>query len=225
MTWYSYNPFSDWPQFGQGNTNAAMGGPLYRFNEDLVSEVKLPKEMDNSLLIFDWGRSFIKYMKMDDNGRPLSVHPFKDGALNEMELEFDKDGKFLRAFMAPSPMQQPMDLKIGPEGALYVLSWGEWNYPHNTSIGTLIRIEHGNPITGIADRSFYTRRTFHENRLIAHFGSAQTLDLPEGVKGLDLFDVRGNQVWTYRRAGTLSRITLSLPASVPKGMLKARILR
>lgn len=226
MIWYSYNPFPEWPQFGQGATNASMGGPLYRFNPDLKSANKLPKEFDNTLMIFDWGRSFIKYVKMDDEGKPTGVYPLKDGALQEMQLEFDDKGKFVRAFMASNPLQQPMDMKVGPDGALYVLCWGEWNYPHNSGIGTLMRLDYVDPnAAGLIPGSFYQARTFRQDRLIAHFGAAQTLDIPEGVRGLDVYDLRGQKVWSYLRNTTAGRETVILPGTVPKGMLKARVIR
>lgn len=225
LIWYSYNPFNEWPQFGQGATNAAMGGPLYRFDADLKSASKLPKEFDNSLIIFDWGRSFVKYVKLDDAGKPIGVSPIKDGALQEMQLEFDDKGNFVRAFMAQSPLQQPMDAKIGPDGALYVLCWGEWNYPHNVGIGTLLRLDYVDPNASRLADAWYRSRTFRRDGLVANFGGAQTMDIPEGVKGIELVDLRGIRLWKYFRASASSRATVALPPGLPQGMLRVRILR
>ncbi len=222
---YGYKPLPEWgTYFGPSNTNAAMVGPLYRFDAALNSAIKLPKALDNSLIIYDWGRSFIKYVKMDSTGKPLEIEQVKDGALNDMLLEFDDKGNFVSAFQTKSILQQPMDIKLGPDGALYVLCWGEWNYPHNTANGTLMRLEYIDPTVGNREvNAFYRARTFHRNGLVANFRAAQTLDIPEGVKGFDLYDMRGSKVWSFRRTNAGDQATISLPSGLPQGMLQIRI--
>jgi cytochrome c len=164
--WYSYNNSREqipeyarepaFPEFGQGPSNAVVVGPLYRFDSSLVSEQKLPAKYDGMLFVADWGRSFVKTVKIDAQGNPGAIDPFKDGSLQEPIVETDKDGNFLRIYYLPSPVHSPMDLTMGPDGTLYMLCRGQWNYPHSfPDDGTLIAM--ADPATiGIKD-SFYQR--------------------------------------------------------------------
>ena len=233
MIWFSYNNSREqiaeysrepaWPEFGQGRSNAVIVGPVYRFDSALVSPRKLPKSFDNTLFVADWGRSFIKAVKLNGSGMPLMVDPFKDPGLEEPIAELDADGNFLRFFFSPSPINSPMDLTMGPDGTLYILVWGEWNYPHNSGNGMLLRLEMATP-TGITGDSFYKRRVFHRDGLIANFGGSRSLELPDGVKGVELHTLVGSKVWSYSRASASGLETVRLPASIPRGILKVKLV-
>ena len=89
---------------GQG-WRCAMGGPIYHFNPAQTSSRKLPAYFDNTAFIYEWAWNFIWEAKMDSNGDLLKINRF----LPTMEFH------------------QPMDMELGPEGALYVIDWGLGN--------------------------------------------------------------------------------------------------
>ena len=234
LMWYSYNNSREqipayarepaFPEFGQGPSNAVMVGPLYRYDSSLVSESKLPAKYDNVLFVADWGRSFVKAVKIDAQGNPVSIDPFKDGALQDPIVETDKDGNFLRIFYLPSPVKSPMDLTMGPDGALYMLCWGQWNYPHSfPDDGTLIRLEMADPASIGIKGGYYKRMVFRKDGLISNFGNAQTLELPVGVRGFDLYNLNGAKIWSYARAEASAQANVALPAGLPKGLLQVRL--
>jgi cytochrome c len=93
-----------------------MSGPVYRFDPALDSPDKLPPAYDGSLFVYDWGRNWIK-----------SVRLTADGAVDRIE-----------PFMPHTSFRKPVDLKTGPDGALYVIEFGDkWN--GNTD-GTIVRL-------------------------------------------------------------------------------------
>ncbi len=233
LIWYSYNNNREqvpeysrepyWPEFGQGRSNAVIVGPVYRYDTTLVSSRKLPASFDSTLFVADWGRSFIKAVKLDGTGNPLRVDPFKDPGLEEPLVELDSSGNFLRFYFAASPINNAMDMSLGPDGALYILAWGEWNYPHNSNNGMLLRLEMATP-TSTFDNSFYHRKVLRRADLIANFGKPQTLELPKGVRGFELYSMIGSKVWSYSRSSASTLHSVNLPASLPYGILKVRLL-
>jgi hypothetical protein len=123
--WYPYstsmalNPF---PELITGTTGrTAMAGPVYHFDSTLNSDIKLPEYFDDTLVIYDWSRDAFWEVKLDLNGQVFKINRmFRD-------LPFDK----------------PIDAELGPDGALYVLEWGDDNGPFqgNNPDAKLVRVE------------------------------------------------------------------------------------
>jgi cytochrome c len=118
---FLYYPYSDSPEFPELNGHGgrtACAGPVYHFSEELKSNVKFPEEFDRSLFIYEWSRHWIKVVHLD-----------KNNDLAQIEL-FMPQHKFVR----------PIDMAFGPEGALYVIEYGEtWGVNPDTR---LIRIDY-----------------------------------------------------------------------------------
>lgn len=115
--YYPYGNSKEFPQVGSGG-RTACAGPVYHFQENLNSQTKLPRYLDNCLFIFDWQRKFIKYVRLDENSDIVSIEPF----LTEIDIN------------------RAVDMKIGPDGALYVLDYGDtWG---NNEDSKLLRIEY-----------------------------------------------------------------------------------
>ena len=110
--WYPYGASAEFPELGTGG-RTAMAGPVYHFDPDLDSDVKLPAYYDDTLFIYEWSRNWIKEVKLDGEGNVLQINPFMPGTT------------FLR----------PMDLELGPDGALYLLEWGTEFGGGNTDSG------------------------------------------------------------------------------------------
>ncbi|OLF11475.1 hypothetical protein BLA60_10915 [Actinophytocola xinjiangensis] len=101
---YPYDASPQWPELGTGG-RLAIGGPTYHFDPDLESETRLPAYYDDTVFIAEWTRNAIFEVKQGQDGEALSLNRFLPGQT------------FLR----------PMDLEIGPDGALYLIEWGS-NY-------------------------------------------------------------------------------------------------
>jgi len=107
---------SRFPAFGSGGRSAAAG-PVYHFDANLQSKVKLPAEYDNGLFLYDWMRNWIVVVKLDAQGERVEMSRFAP------ELGF----------------KRPTDVKVGPDGALYVIEFGSgWE---NNKDARIVRVE------------------------------------------------------------------------------------
>lgn len=114
--WYPPGPSSRWPEVGSG-ARSAMAGPVYHFDPALKSARKLPAEFDGAVFLFEWERRWIKAAWLDEAGRLRALKPF----------------------LADVKFQRPIGLKLGPDGALYLLEWGS-NWADNKD-AALVRLE------------------------------------------------------------------------------------
>ena len=112
LIWYPYGPSEEFPAVGTGG-RTAMAGPVYYRDEETAGPHALPAYYDGSLFIYEWARNWIKEVKLDEEGNVLEIRPF----LPKMD--------FIR----------PMDMEVGPEGALYVVQYGTtWEYNEDAEI-------------------------------------------------------------------------------------------
>ncbi len=116
MIWYPYNESEEFPIVGTGG-RSAMAGPVYHFDPDLESDVKFPAYLDGALFIFDWMRDWVMTVFLDEQG-------------NLQRIE---------RFMEHTQIDRPIDMQFGPEGALYMLEYGE-NYGKNNPDASLVKI-------------------------------------------------------------------------------------
>ncbi|MET7327143.1 PQQ-dependent sugar dehydrogenase [Nonomuraea sp. NPDC005650] len=104
--WYSYGASQEFPQLGTGGIGP-MAGPAYDFDPRAArgrTTVAWPKYFDGVPLFYEWTRDYVK--AMHGNGRIEDVLP---------SLVFDN----------------PMDMEFGPDGALYVLEYGDGYFQEN----------------------------------------------------------------------------------------------
>ena len=101
MIWYPYGPSEEFPEMGVGS-RSAMVGPVVHRSPDAPGPRGLPAYFDESLIIYEWGRNWIKEVTFDSTGHPAAINPLFP------------DKQFIR----------PMDVELGPKGRLYVLQWG-----------------------------------------------------------------------------------------------------
>jgi hypothetical protein len=97
-----------------------MAGPVYRYDSEHAGEGALPATFDGSLFAFDFMRHWIQEVRFDERGDLVSVERF----LPEMELV------------------RPMAMDVGPEGALYLIEWGESYEGWNNDDARLVKIEY-----------------------------------------------------------------------------------
>ncbi|MBD0365797.1 MAG: carbohydrate-binding protein, partial [Flavisolibacter sp.] len=133
MIWYPYSLSDEFPDLGVGG-RCAMGGPVYHFDPALASPTKLPAYYDKALFVYDWMRNWVFAVRLDDN------YNYK-----RMERFMPTNGDFRR----------PIDMEIGPDGAIYMLEYGSV-YGIDNEDARLVRIDYngGNraPIAKITAR-------------------------------------------------------------------------
>ncbi|GAA2377362.1 lectin [Dactylosporangium salmoneum] len=87
------------PEFG-GGSESPMAGPVYHYDAANPSTTKFPQSLDGQFFAGEFGRGWIKPIKINADGSP--------GAIDN----FPWNGK------------QVMDMQFGPDGSLYVLDYG-----------------------------------------------------------------------------------------------------
>ncbi|KUL29979.1 PQQ-dependent sugar dehydrogenase [Actinoplanes awajinensis] len=115
---YSYGASAAWPELGTGGIGP-MGGPAYRYSERLRSPVKWPSSFDGLPLFAEWTRDYVKAFHLDRRHQVTQIDPVLP------EIVFDN----------------PMDLEFGPDGALYVLEYGDGYFSENPD-AQLARIDY-----------------------------------------------------------------------------------
>lgn len=100
--WYPYGESTEFPGITDGPGRTAMAGPVYQYDEGRSGEVGLPRYFHGRLIVYEWSRSYIRIITLDAEGNPLSIDPFP----------------------GDPGMNQPIAMKAGPDGALYLLEWG-----------------------------------------------------------------------------------------------------
>ena len=114
--WYPYAAYDTFPILGAGG-RCAMAGPVY-YAADYPRDTRMPEYYDKKLFIYDWIRGWIMAVTMDNEGNLETIEPF----------------------MPHADFHSPIDLKMGPDGHLYVLEYGTGWFTRNPDAG-LFRID------------------------------------------------------------------------------------
>lgn len=81
----------------------ACAGPVYYFDSKHPSPTRFPQHFDQTLFFYEWSRNWI-----------VAVHMDQDSKISRIE-KFLPENKFVR----------PIDMEFGPDGALYIIEYGE----------------------------------------------------------------------------------------------------
>ena len=84
-----------------------MGGPAYTPQRGNRSVFRFPNYYAGKPLFYEWSRDYIKEIRLNDNRRPSGIFPFNVFVDN------------------------PMDMEFGPDGALYVIEYGDGFFAEN----------------------------------------------------------------------------------------------
>jgi cytochrome c len=151
---YSYGESPQFPELGAGGIGP-MGGPAYDYDRRSKSRVRWPASFDGLPLFAEWTRDYVKAFHLDRDHQVTQIDPVLP------EIVFDN----------------PMDLEFGPDGALYVLEYGDGYFAENPE-AQLARIDYvrGNrtPIPKVT-----ATPTSGQAPLTVAFSSAGTTD-PDG---------------------------------------------
>jgi glucose/arabinose dehydrogenase len=182
-------------------------GPLYRYDGDLNSSVKLPPHFNRKLFVTDWGTSQVSVLSLDSAGNTVT------GA---------------QKIFANHPFSNPTDFRQGPDGALYVLNYGPgfFNANGSASIEKISYKGDCRPSTPKLEQAVSLARRpggsvdERPSGMLANLGADRVVLVPQGMIGFELFDMNGKRVWD---AGSLrGGRSFRLPADMQAGALKYR---
>jgi cytochrome c len=118
--WYPYGPSKEFPVLGQGS-RTAMSGPFYdKDNLVPITNSALPEYYHGKWFIYEWARSWIKVVTLDSAREEI------------VQIE---------DFLPEVPISKPIDFKIGPDGSIYLLEYGN-DYFLNNPDARLVRISY-----------------------------------------------------------------------------------
>ncbi len=108
QVWYPSAASDEFPELGTGGIGP-MAGPAYDYDRRSASRTKWPAYYDGAPLFYEWTRDYIKEFRVDRRGEVRDIRP-----------------------VVPSlVVDNPMDLEFGPDGALYVLEYGDGYFAEN----------------------------------------------------------------------------------------------
>ncbi len=129
--WYPSTGSKEFPMLGSGG-RSAMVGPLYRVDEAVKSDLKLPGQLDHSLFVFDWMRNWIMAVKLEADERIASIEPF----------------------LPTWRLRKPIELKLAPDHTLYLIESGDkWSENTDSQISRLIYRRGNRPPVALATSS------------------------------------------------------------------------
>ncbi|MFG3133198.1 ThuA domain-containing protein [Streptomyces tendae] len=106
------------PEMGDGG-EAPAAFPVYHYDPANPSETKFPAYFDKTPFFGEWSRNRLYEFRLDGDGKLLKINNFLSN------LSF----------------KSPMDMKFGPDGAMYLLEWGSGFGRDNPDSG-LYRIDY-----------------------------------------------------------------------------------
>jgi cytochrome c len=205
QVWYPYSGSSatgvNFPIF-RNNTdagNAAMIGPVYYYNQQ-ASSGRFPATFDRHIIVVEWHRNQLFVAKLDSVGGLQNLRPFwttRDTTSNG-----------------------PIDVKFGPDGALYLLNWVGNTYNNNAGNGTLTRLEYTGVQVGLASGA--PSRPLNRQGFLQVFGPGSRFQVPAGARTVDFHAVGGQKLWSYHRQTPSASEFIPLPFQV-RGVVKVRV--
>ncbi len=192
---------------GLGPGGAPTGGPRYDFDPGLDSPTKFPEFYDEHWFIGEWNTGWLRTATLNANGDAVDVlrTPWEDTFFRPHEIEF------------------------GPDGALYVIDWGDGFGGNNANSG-IYRIDY---VAG--ERRPIARATSNTDNgptpLTVNFSSDGSVD-PDGTSLTYAWDFDGNgttdstaanPTHTYTTAGTFNATLTVTDAAGQTGFDTIRI--
>jgi cytochrome c len=153
---------------------AAITGPIFYYNSVPNSSVKLPPHFDGLWFVTD----------------------FQTGTMDTVRMNADGTAKVAQGPVFPSfKFDRPVDLKLGPDGALYVINYAGWFGAASTT--GIVRVEYAGSCrtpVGVEPRRETLRGAFR--------AYGRTLEVTvAGAHDLTLSDLNGRAVAAFRGEG------------------------
>lgn len=122
--YYSYGISELFPELGSGGISP-MAGPAYQYRADASPATQWPEAYAGAPLFYEWSRDFVSALHL--------------GATDEVTR--------IEVLSPAIPVDNPIDMEFGPDGALYVLEYGNGYHTANPE-AQLSRIEYVTPVEG-----------------------------------------------------------------------------
>ncbi len=115
LLWYPGRNSKEFPMLGSGG-RTACGGPVFHYKPAYAKGGGFPEYYDRSIIFYDWQRPGMFWLRLDEQGNFKSMEPFTQ-AIRLAQGAADDSGRY--------QIKRPVDMCFGPEGALYVMDYGE----------------------------------------------------------------------------------------------------
>jgi cytochrome c len=115
--YYSYPVSQRFAELGAGGIGP-MAGPVYAYDVANPSPTKWPPEFDGAAVFYDWARDLVAAFHLSDEATVLRI----ESLARDVRVD------------------NPIDMEFGPDGALYVLGYGDGYFSANPD-ARLLRIE------------------------------------------------------------------------------------
>lgn len=122
--WYTYSESEEFPELGTGGIGP-MAGPVYDFDRRAAggrTPRAWPESYDGKSFLYEWTRDYLKAISLRAGGNLRSIEDAISGVVTD----------------------NPMDMEFGPDGALYVLEYGDGYFAENPD-AQLSRIDYIGP--------------------------------------------------------------------------------
>lgn len=109
--WYSYGESAEFPELGTGGIGP-MAGPAYDYDKRATKgkhPVAWPQYYDGKPLLGEWTRDWIKAITLGTDNSVADIEAAVPGIVTD----------------------NPMDMEFGPDGALYILEYGDGYFAEN----------------------------------------------------------------------------------------------
>lgn len=202
LVWYAGNDAVAFREFGAGQ-ETGMSGPMYRYDPALASARKFPAWFEGRVFFWDWSRRTVRTIALNPDGSYKDAKPFT---------------------VAGFDWGSNISMEFGPDGALYVLRYSVSAYSDKR--GALQRIDYAGPSDAACYQPFAASTPVSAlpgevRRRMVPGQAGGFLVFPAGYRSLELRDLAGRLVWTYRRPGD-GPATVRLPRNLSRDVLLAR---
>ena len=171
------------PAWIQKTSQCYLAGFRYNYDSNLSDNTRIPQEFDDMFFYYDMNTSRIWAVEMDGEGNFLSEEQLAPSVFSDRG-----DGY--------------IDMEVGPDGKMYILSYGAGCCPNNVSGGKLIRIDYNGPISNSCIQTpfpdSWTVHPLEENPYTAVYTFADDDLDGDGLKDI----VTGG--WWYKNPGSAS---------------------
>ncbi|MFG6446114.1 PQQ-dependent sugar dehydrogenase [Microbacterium sp. P07] len=201
-------PRDELVNFGAGNGQGPMGGPVYHYDETNPSTTKLPEHWDGKAFMGEFSQDYIAAFTVD----------WEDFSVGEIEDFFPNTAATANG---QTGHDNPMDMEIGPDGSMYVLDYGDGFFRANPDAG-LYRIDYVAGNKSPQARFTATPTSSSSAPLTVQFDASTSTDPEAGAltyewdfNGDGTFDATGATAsYTYT---TVANYTARLRVSDPQG--------
>jgi hypothetical protein len=115
------------PELGAGGVGPQGAAP-YNFDPSITNPTKFPAYFDKKFFLGEWTRDWLREVSLDSQGKILKIN-------NTLPC-----GQTITATQ-PFLCDNPMDMEFGPDGNLYLLTYGDGYFRANSD-AKLVRFEY-----------------------------------------------------------------------------------